>query len=208
MSAIDKVIEVRVKHGPDMDIEDFHPFQGDLKALPKENYEKLKHTILEEGFADPFNLYFDADKKKYFICDGHQRQLVLKGLRAEGYMVPKVPTNIVLARSFEQAKKFVLTFASNYGVLSEESLSNYMIDAGLDLDFLNASVVMPEVSVDYFSAEYGDSSPVDLDTHQGDEKYNITIKCDSIEEYQALNEKLDLNGNSSISYSNFIEAIT
>ena len=205
-SAIDKVIDIRVKHGPDMDIDDFYPFQGDLKELPKENFEKLKHTIIEEGFADPFNLWFDPDKKKHFICDGHQRQLVLKAMRAEGYMIPKLPTNLVLAKDMEQAKKFVLTFASNYGKITEESLSNYCIDAGLDVDFLNTSVVLPEVSLDYFSTDDGDV--VDLDTHQGDEKYNITIKCETIEEFQMINERLDLNGNSSISYSNFIKAIT
>jgi DNA modification methylase len=68
-------------------------------------------------------------------------------------MVPRLPANIIHAKDKLEAKKLVLTFSSNYGTISEESLSNYMIDSGIDVDFLDAEVVLPEVDMDYYSQE-------------------------------------------------------
>lgn len=150
-SAIDKVVSISCEGSGALDIGEMTEFQGDFKALTRENYNKLKKTILDLGFSDPINVWVSDDKN--YILDGHQRKLVLTGLRAEGYLVPKIPVNYVYAENIQEAKKKVLTFSSNYGQITEESLSDFMIDAGIDADFLNTDVVLPEVNLDYFSME-------------------------------------------------------
>ena len=153
-SAIDKVIEIKCEGATTLPLESIKEFQGEFKALTKENFEKLKHTITTEGFCDAINVW--ENDGKYFCLDGHQRMIVLKALKADGWMIPSLPVNMIKAKDKEEAKKLILTFSSNYGVISEESLSNFMIDAGLSVDFLQTSVVLPEVSLDYFSQEDSD----------------------------------------------------
>ncbi len=153
-SAIDKVIDIKCEGAATLPLDLIKEFQGEFKALTKENFEKLKHTITTEGFCDPINVW--ENDGKYFCLDGHQRMSVLKALQADGWMIPALPVNMIKAKDKKEAKKLILTFSSNYGAISEESLSNFMIDSELDLDFLQTSVVLPEVSLDYFSHENSD----------------------------------------------------
>jgi len=176
-SAIDKVIEIKCEGATTLPLESIKEFQGEFKALTKENFEKLKHTITTEGFCDPINIW--ENEGKYFCLDGHQRMSVLKSLRADGWMIPALPVNMIKAKDKEEAKKLILTFSSNYGVISEESLSNFMIDAGLSVDFLQTSVVLPEVSLDYFSQEDSEvkNTGAELDLSSFDNFEHTCPKC-------------------------------
>lgn len=46
MNAIDKVVEIRCEGAGLLDIDDLTPFQGELKKLSHDNYNKLKNIIL------------------------------------------------------------------------------------------------------------------------------------------------------------------
>lgn len=46
-------------------MEEMVEFQGDLKILMEENYEKLKKSILDTGFAFPIYLWKGDDGKNY-----------------------------------------------------------------------------------------------------------------------------------------------
>jgi hypothetical protein len=68
MNAIDKVVAIKCEGSTTVDIKEVHEFQGDFKALTKENFEKLKKTILIEGFADPLNIWINPeDRRKYLL---------------------------------------------------------------------------------------------------------------------------------------------
>jgi len=117
------------------------PFQGDLKTLSDENFNKLRTEILEDGFN--FSPHVWATDKGYFILDGHQRIHVLKQLEKQGYTfvstdgkpISGVPCNTVEASSIEDAKRKVLQAVSQYGKLDDEGFLDFT--DGLDLDFSN-----------------------------------------------------------------------
>lgn len=154
MQSIDKkIVEIKCKGSMTIPLEDIVIIQGDLKTLTEDNYKKLRHTIVTEGYCDPLNLWFDPKINKWCSLDGTQRTFVLKGLKADGYLIPPIPANEIMAKDRKEAMKLILTFSSNYGKLTDDGLSNFCIDAGIDVDFLNTSVVLPEVSLDYFSQE-------------------------------------------------------
>ena len=114
-------------------------FQGDLKKLSEENFNKLRSKILESGFN--FSPHVWSTDKGYFILDGHQRIHVLKQLIKQGYemrdsdgdLLEGVPCNIVEADSIEDAKDKVLQAVSQYGKLTAEGFLDFT--DGLDLDF-------------------------------------------------------------------------
>ena len=117
------------------------PFQGDLKTLSGENFNKLRSEILDDGFN--FSPHVWPADKGYFILDGHQRIHVLKQLEKQGYTfvstdgkpLSGVPCNTVEASDIEDAKRKVLQAVSQYGKLDDEGFLDFT--DGLDLDFSN-----------------------------------------------------------------------
>lgn len=130
-----------------MHIDGLHEFQGDFKTLTPENYKKLRHVLETEGFCDPINVWYDPDLEKHFILDGHQRKHTLSLMRKDGWEIPELPINLIEAESKLEAKKLVLTFSSNYGEISKDSLTQFMTDSGIDFDFLKDSIVLPMIDM-------------------------------------------------------------
>lgn len=173
--SIPKEVVIKCSGAATLPIDKIIPFQGDFKELTKDNFNKLKNTILTEGFCSPGSVW--ENDGKYYAIDCHQRLLVLKALRADGYLVPDIPVDFVYAKDKEEAKKLILTFSSNYGTISEESLSNFMIDAGLSVDFLDTSVVLPEVSMDYYIKEETSQDVSDEEYSGGGETITTCPEC-------------------------------
>ena len=125
-----------------------NPLQGDLKTLSKENYEKLKHLILTEGFSFPFNLWENPDDAQFYILDGHQRKFTLEKMRdEEGYSVPELPFNWVKAPTLEGAKRKLLAAASQFGTVNKAGVLEFLSDMSITAEDILASFNMPEVSL-------------------------------------------------------------
>jgi hypothetical protein len=165
---------IKCKGAAEISIDNLREFQGDLKELTKENFDKLKHTILTEGYCDPGSVWEDGGI--YWVIDMHQRLFVLKALRSEGYYVPPIPVNFVYPKDKEEAKKLVLTFSSNYGKLTEDSVSNYCIDSSIELSFLETSVVFPEVDLNYFTEG---NEPLEEAESLSQDDSDLSLKCES-----------------------------
>lgn len=119
--------------------DELHELQGDLKSLPRAEYEKLRRAILEDGFS--FAIHAWQHKKKWFILDGHQRLKVVKKLiEEEGYAPMSLPVVPVKADSYDQAKRKLLTAASNYGQGNPEGLAAFLKDANISADELSGLV--------------------------------------------------------------------
>jgi len=52
-----KTISVQCEGAHLLDIDEIEIFQGSLKSLSDQNYEKLKKSILELGFSAPFFIW-------------------------------------------------------------------------------------------------------------------------------------------------------
>lgn len=186
----DKIISIKCEGKESFDIDDLLPLQGKLKSITKEQFNKLKQSLIKDGLPLGFHVWKDS-KDKVYICDGHHRQLALKALRDDGYFIPPVPCNVVIAKTKKEAAKIVLISNSKYAEMSQESLSDFMIDFEMkldDLEFLD----LPDFDLLDLNKEDTDkkeSNEVDLDF-----KYKIEIDCENEEQQQLIFEEMENRG--------------
>jgi hypothetical protein len=148
--------EVRIAYGNpvSLSIDELHDFQGELKSLSKENYEKLKKEILETGFAFAPHVWFDPEKQKYFIVDAHQRKRTLLQMKRDGYQNPMLPCIPVKAKDYHEAKRRVLQGTSQYGVIESQGLYEFMMESSLDPTMILDNFRLPDIDPNMFMQEY------------------------------------------------------
>lgn len=117
-------------------LDELIPMQGNLKTLSDENFAKLHDLIITKGFDSPVQVWKDSEGK-HRLLDGHQHRLVLLKLREEGYTIPPIPADIILADSYKDAKERLLTKVSVYGSVNKEGLDEFINEpeALIDSDF-------------------------------------------------------------------------
>lgn len=106
-------------------------FQGNLKKITKDNFDKLKKRIIQNGFNVPFFVWETEGKKK--LMDGHQRRKVLLDLREEGYIVPPLPYVVIEARDEKDARQKLLGICSQYGEFEIDEFKDWVNDLELDI---------------------------------------------------------------------------
>ena len=126
-----KEVKVKIKKQKRVDIADLTPFQGSLKTLSPANYEKLKKTMLDEGFTFMIHVWHNANVT--YIIDGHQRVATLTRMREEGFEIPPIPCAFVDANTYHDAKKLVLLAVSQYGKIDKDGILEFV--DGEDFDF-------------------------------------------------------------------------
>lgn len=127
-----KMIQIKCDTKDSLPLNALTELQGELKTLSKENAEKLKKQIRENGFIVPFFVWRDKDVN--YILDGHQRKDVLLQMEADGEELPsRFPVVYVQSDNEKDAKKKLLAINSQYGRMTEESLFNFMEE--IDFEF-------------------------------------------------------------------------
>lgn len=140
-----------------LDYKDLNYFQGELKSLSKENYEKLRNEIVETGFAFPIHAWLDPEEKKYWIIGGHQRYRAIKQMvEKEQFESPKLPIVPIHAASKKEARRRILQDVSQYGKIDEQGLYEFAITADIDLEELK-KFELPEIDLDKFEANFFDT---------------------------------------------------
>ncbi len=145
-----KAISIRCESKTYIDIEELVPFQGNLKELSKQNFDRLKEQILTNGVTSAINVWVHPDTQIKYVLDGHQRRLALISLRGEGYDIPPVPVTIVEADTKSSAASILLGQASSYGETMVDGLYEFMHDHNLHWEDVGASISFPGISNDAF----------------------------------------------------------
>lgn len=130
-------------------LESLIPFQGDLKSLANDDYQRLRKEIVDTGFAFPIHVWRQGEstETKYYILGGHQRVITLTRMRdEEGFEIPHLPVVIVEADSIAQAKRRILQDVSQYGKIELKGLREFMQENKLELADLSLSFRLPEVN--------------------------------------------------------------
>ena len=147
------------------------PTQGNLKELSTENYNKLKDSIIENGFMIPFFVWEKDDQ--HFLVDGHQRHRVIESMQLEGFKFPdELPIVKIHAVSLHDAKKKLLLITSQYGEMKGEGLYQFICDNEIDVKFLdstNYDAIDKDLFNDEFLKDKLDDEPSSGDGTKGDE---------------------------------------
>ena len=154
-------------------IDELTEFQGDIKDLTKQNYDKLRKSIVKHGFSAPIFVWeHEGDN---YILDGHQRLRVLGKLREEGYEIPLLPVVYIEADDEKQAKEKLLLITSQYGDFNVQGLDEFIYEGQLDLSELTTEVRLLE-SREVVIADPSTFEPVGED-EQGKLDEKAKVRC-------------------------------
>jgi len=106
-----------------------------LKKTNKERLQKLKTSLINNGFAMSF-FTFEKDGKIYII-DGHHRLKALYEIEREGVVdIPgKFTCSFIQVRDDKHLKKLILAYSSSYSDFTDDGLSEFIED--MDIEELN-----------------------------------------------------------------------
>jgi len=165
-----QTIKIRCESAQTIPFQKLKPFQGELKSLSKENYEKLRGSIIEYGFTSPMNVWRESDDNWYTL-DGHQRCRVLEKMGEEGFNIPEIPVSFIHAESIDEAKRILITHASQYGKVEKQGLYEFAIENGIEPDELFSIAHFPEINAEAFKTEFF----IDHDTNAAKEEIEDDI---------------------------------
>lgn len=142
-----KEIKVRCEGSHELSLDEMFILQDvenefALKDLSKSNFNKLKNSLIQNGFLFPFFFWTDAQGKNW-ILDGTQRDKVLKWMKEkplEFKLPEKFPCSKIHAKDIREAAKALLLVSSKYGEIQDEGLYNYISKFKLEDDWKKYSV--------------------------------------------------------------------
>jgi len=147
-----KKIQIKCESATSVDVKELNNFQGGLKKLSRERFQKLRFSIVNYGFCHPISVW--KDKKKIWIMDGHQRAYTLLELQKEGFEIPHIPISYVKPNNEAEARRMLLAMTSNYGEILEDGLHKYMQDHGIEFQEIKEGMHFSEINIDNFEKSY------------------------------------------------------
>lgn len=145
-------INVTVKGAKLVALNDLKGTQGNMKFLDDASYEKFKQVILKHGFSEPITVW--EKNKKYYILNGHQRLTLLKRMVSEGYKCPKIPISVVSAKSLKDAKKHVLSLASQYGKFDQKGVFDFLQETDISIDEFKTDYALADFGIESFESAF------------------------------------------------------
>ena len=131
-----KEVSIRCEGARSISIDELFPFQDDIKTMKPSTLRKLEKVILEQGFSEPIAVWANSPDEKMWILNGHQRMTALQSLKSKGYFIPPIPVTMVQADDEQEARKKVLTLASQFGDFDGDNLSEFVAKAQLDTEWI------------------------------------------------------------------------
>lgn len=154
-------IAIKCQTSLSLPIDKIHDFQGNLKTLSRKNFDKLKNEIVTTGFRFAPHVWQDPEDQKYYLIDGHQRLRVIRHLvEKEGYFLNNLPVVPIEAASLEDAKRAVLQATSEFGIMDNESLYEFMEVSGLPITMID-NFRLPDINLTEFKDSFGASNGED-----------------------------------------------
>lgn len=203
-----RTIDIRCTGAATARLEDLVPLQGKLKSLDKERYRKLKKALLDHGFSFPFfvwkrpratapkakgNKHQSADAQEFDLCilDGHQRDRVLRRLKAQGYDIPPLPVDFIEAKDEQEARKKILLLSSQYGEMTENTLLEFLKESEIDLDDISDTVALPTVDVEKILDQMEEIDSGEQIDDNDDHLFQVVVECKDERQQLELIEKLE-----------------
>ncbi len=160
-----------------------------LKELSPENFEKLKNSLSNNNFIQPFNIWVDG-KNKMWILDGHHRQKAMQELEAEGVKIPvKLPAVIIDCKNKKEAAKLVLLYSSKYADMTEHGLKEFLELNSLVLEDIEAETDFSGLDLELLKINPDDDFKESKDLNIVETAKNMSDVYIIIGEYRILLER-------------------
>jgi len=119
----------------------------DLKKYSKTQWNKLKTSLKDNGFASPFLIW--ENKGVNYILDAHHRQkAMIELIEIDHVDIPKkLPAVWISCKDKKDAKKAVLIFNSHYADIQQDSLIDWIKD--LNFDDINSQIDIDIKDIDF-----------------------------------------------------------
>lgn len=158
-------IKIDCSSGLELSINDLHDFQGDLKSLSDDDFNKLANEIIKTGFAFAPHVWRDKKNNKYYLLDGHQRIKTLKrivkdGFNNKNYTIGKIPVVQVDAKDIKGAKLRILQSISQYGKLTGKGLADFAIDNNIKYEDFNIRFDLPNFDMQKFYHDFVENNQI------------------------------------------------
>lgn len=125
-----------------------------FKDFGPEAYEKLKKSILENQFSQPFYVWQDKDMTLYCL-DGKHRRDIMHDLKQEGVEIPDLlPGTFIDCADIQEAAELVLQYSSIYAKVTQAGMFDFITAFELDLDKLKDKIEIPEFSFPRFEQKF------------------------------------------------------
>lgn len=172
-----KKIKIKCTAAELIDIDKLNILQGDLKSMTKENYEKLRRSIIKKGFSFPIFIW--KERKKNWILDGTHRYKELIKMRKDGFEIPPIPIAVIEAKSLKDAKEKLLAVASQFADITPEGLFEF--GKGLNLSSILENIKLPDFDMNAFKIDFMEfeSSFTKINENEIDENLDIDHECPS-----------------------------
>lgn len=137
------------------------PLQSEtFKKITKTNMVKLKNSIRNNGFIQPF-VVWEASDNKVWLLDGYHRILALRELDEEFKLnkssieIPDLlPAIFIEADTIQEAAKRVPLMSSQYATVQEAGMLDFANTYNIDLEALKDEVSIPDLSMGNLIGEF------------------------------------------------------
>lgn len=141
----DKYIPITCEGASTESIESFQNFQGNLKRLNQEQFQKIKASIIKHGMTFPIFVWRNEGKNQ--IIDGHQRLFTIKEMIKDGYSIDGIPVAYIHAGSKQEAAEKLLAVSSHYAKITMEGLAEFVNAYDLHIENM-PELELPDVQFD------------------------------------------------------------
>ena len=187
-------------------LDDLLPFQGDLKRLERNEYERLRNSLIKNDIS--FTVHVWRHKGKKYIIDGHQRVWTMKQMRdVEGYEIPLISVSYVKAKTFADAKRKILAGVSQFGRVTVKSLHDFLKENDIPFDEVVATYNFPEVDMSVLTSMFEEINANIMDgvealgteefsddlKHAGDGVKQVQLFFDSVTHNEFIQKTADLS---------------
>ena len=147
----------------------------DFKEIKPESLEKLKKSIKNNGFIQPFNVW--ENDGKINILDGHHRKMALEQLECEGVDIPDLlNANFIECSSYKEAVKYVFLYSSTYATATKESSKAFLDLADIKIEEIGYEVDIVNVDLSPINVDIKNNEN-DIELKDGDWSEKKTRGC-------------------------------
>jgi hypothetical protein len=176
-----KVIKSKILKSEKVNWKSLKQIQKDnFKDLTKEDFEKLKASIVNNNFIESFKIW--QDKDTLWILDGTHRIKALHILESQGYMIPeKFNADFIECADKKEAAKLVTIYSSIYAKVTDEGFYEFLSEYNLNFEDLKLEIDIPNIDLEKFEIGYVEKfDPESIDLGMGGEAEKKCPHCGGI----------------------------